>query len=603
MADKGSSLSYTVHSLPPELLAEVFVILADCDLPSSRSLGYVRLSHVCARWRNVILDLIPLWSKILAAFPTSDAALITILERAGPVAPLTFWPSAWRIDSSVSSDRHLSESARELVRKEIHRTAALAHASVDDAEDWASLLGGQTLPHLSALDLISAASNIRLDFPAFRAPKLRSLVFQDLFVPFHAPSLRSLSLWMGCDADARHCIPLSELLAVLEPCQELEELDLNQAAHAGAQPVPSDTLISLPNLTTLRFRGADHIFSSLWTHLSAPACEHLHLVLPFAAHSLPNIRLIRSLLQHPSHDTLQISLSPLNLPIVQFELFVGSSTAKYESFSGRCKGRGVSLLLEHKTRSYLDNEPLHADITRTAALESVVSQLDNRHIRTVDLSSAHLSVVGLNEHDPLNTALVPLTQVDTLVLSATDNDVSDVARLRRLCEVHNREAPFSKLSTIAFKHHPSRPISSAKEWLGHNRAPLREYLASRKAAGHALAHIATADPSSCQDDPGFARFRAEVAKDVEDLLVPRMTPLFGFGLASGGSALLRRPARVFGYLLYCRVCRTIHVCLTILPTYLACPRTLVFRCRLPHCSDILCFPADQECELQCTIVR
>ncbi|VDC05171.1 unnamed protein product [Peniophora sp. CBMAI 1063] len=550
MADPTSSLSYSVHSLPPELLAEVFVILADCDLPSSRSLGWVRLAHVDRRWRNVILQLAPLWSKIIAAFPASDTAHDIILERAGHNAPLTFWPPGRRADADadgayVDSDYHLSHHARELVRTHIHRTTALAHASIHDSEDWASLLGGQKLPHLSALELISAASNIRLDFPAFDAPKLRSLVFQDLFVPFHAPSLRSLSLWMGCDIDTRQCIPLITLLDVLAPCQELEELDLNQAAHASAQPVPPDTLVSLPHLKTLRFRGAQHIFASLWTHLSAPACEHLHLVLPFAAHSLPNLRLIRPLLQHHSHDTLQISLTPLNLPVVKFELFVGPSTARYESFSGRCSGRGVSVLLEHKTRSYYDNEPLHADITRTAALEALVAQLDTRRIRTVDLSSAHLSVVGLNEHDPLNTALVPLTKVDTLVLSATDNDVSDVARLRRLCEVYNREAPFPSLSTLAFKHRPSQAISSATEWLERNRSPLRAYLSSRKAAGHALAHIATAgtDPDSDHD---LTRFRTEIARDVQDLLASRMAPLFGLGLASGGSKLLRRPARMYG---------------------------------------------------------
>lgn len=540
-------MSYSVHSLPPELLAEVFVILADCDLPSSRSLGWVRLSHVDRRWRHVILQLAPLWSNILAAFPTSDTAHDIILERAGPNAPLTFWPPAWRESSYSSADGYLSLATRVLARAQVHRTAALAHytdADVDDHDDWTALLGGQTLPHLSALELISAASNIGLDLPAFTAPKLRSLVFQDLFVPFHAPSLRSLSLVMSCDADARRCIPLGTLLDALEPCQELEELDLNQAAHAGAQPVPSDSLISLPSLKTLRFRGAQHIFSSLWTHLSAPSIEHLHLVLPFAAHSLPNIRLIRPLLQHPSHDVLQISLSPLNLPTVKFELFVGASTAKYDSFSGRCTGRGVSVLLEHQTRSYYDNEPLHADITRTAALASVVSQLDPQRIRTVDLSSAHLSVVGLNEHDPLNTALVPLTRVDMLVLSASDNDVKDVARLRRLCEVYNREAPFPALSTLAFKHHPSRPVSSANEWLEHNRAPLREYLLSRKAEGRPLSHIATAGPDA---DEELERFRAEVARDVKDLLVPRMAPLFGFGLAQcGGSKLLRRPARVYG---------------------------------------------------------
>ena len=149
-----------MNSLPPELLAEVFVILADCDLPSSRSLGWVSLAHVCARWRHVILQLAPLWSRILAAFPTSDTAHDIILERAGHNAPLTFWPPAWHAgDGSakyVSPDFYLSLHARMLVRANIHRVAALAHLSdASDDVDWTSVLGGQTLPDLSALELIS----------------------------------------------------------------------------------------------------------------------------------------------------------------------------------------------------------------------------------------------------------------------------------------------------------------------------------------------------------------------------------------------------------------------------------------------------------------
>ena len=124
--------------------------------------------------------------------------------------------------------------------------------------------------------------------------------------------------------------------------------------------------------------------------------------------------------------------------------------------------------------------------------------------------------------------------------------MADLARLMRL-----PEAPlFPRLSTLTFKHPSSRslPMPAPKEWLVHNHVPLRALLTERKNAGRALAHIGTQGCPSDQDQ--LAGFRAEVASGVQDLLAPaagRLWPLFG--LATGGSALLRKPAKVCGGLL------------------------------------------------------
>ena len=76
-----------INWLPPELLEQVFLAVADFDLPNSNYRPQVVVSHVCVKWRMISLASPRLWSRInLQGFRKPDAAL-TFLKRSG-TAPL-----------------------------------------------------------------------------------------------------------------------------------------------------------------------------------------------------------------------------------------------------------------------------------------------------------------------------------------------------------------------------------------------------------------------------------------------------------------------------------------------------------------------------------
>ncbi|KAI0308566.1 hypothetical protein OF83DRAFT_1160568 [Amylostereum chailletii] len=65
-----------VHRLPPELLSKIFSLLTFVDQPSCRgprssnhSLGWIRVTHVCQRWRSVAHSAASLWAQCVFSLP------------------------------------------------------------------------------------------------------------------------------------------------------------------------------------------------------------------------------------------------------------------------------------------------------------------------------------------------------------------------------------------------------------------------------------------------------------------------------------------------------------------------------------------------------
>ncbi|KZV64136.1 hypothetical protein PENSPDRAFT_548940, partial [Peniophora sp. CONT] len=58
-----------VNCLHPEILTSIFAYLVDLEPPNKlRTLGWVRITHVCNLWRTVALDDPRLWSCITFTF-------------------------------------------------------------------------------------------------------------------------------------------------------------------------------------------------------------------------------------------------------------------------------------------------------------------------------------------------------------------------------------------------------------------------------------------------------------------------------------------------------------------------------------------------------
>ena len=89
--------SCCIERLSDDVLRELFDTVADIDPPRTSfhddddsdtedgSLGWIRMTHVCRRWRRIGLDMSVLWARIICMFP---AGVKTIAQRT-KATPLT----------------------------------------------------------------------------------------------------------------------------------------------------------------------------------------------------------------------------------------------------------------------------------------------------------------------------------------------------------------------------------------------------------------------------------------------------------------------------------------------------------------------------------
>ncbi|KAJ7087049.1 hypothetical protein C8R43DRAFT_1142383 [Mycena crocata] len=82
------SMSYPVHTLPHDVLAEIFMRYVEDEFLASPGRGPLLLASICRSWRFIALEVQPLWSRIsipptFATIPTAGNLLQWWLQRTG----------------------------------------------------------------------------------------------------------------------------------------------------------------------------------------------------------------------------------------------------------------------------------------------------------------------------------------------------------------------------------------------------------------------------------------------------------------------------------------------------------------------------------------
>ncbi|KAI0315348.1 hypothetical protein OF83DRAFT_1173906 [Amylostereum chailletii] len=214
--------------LPIEIIATVLSLLADIHPavrytgPGSRSkLGWIGVTHVCQRLRNVVLAMPLLWARHVSYFP-QPAARQTILERARDVP----------LDLYVGWHSGAPEKAFAL----LHAKRARALISLNGGP-----MAGQSMPVLETLFLDRIGKFQRITAPPLVAPRLRKLVFRNVIVRWTAADLRSLAICMDRNPLA---LPSPQEFLTLGRCFSLWRCLSVPRADAGLQvlidihPVP-----------------------------------------------------------------------------------------------------------------------------------------------------------------------------------------------------------------------------------------------------------------------------------------------------------------------------------------------------------------------------
>ncbi|KZV66317.1 hypothetical protein PENSPDRAFT_655027 [Peniophora sp. CONT] len=277
-----------VYRLPTEILLLVFTILASQDRPAQSvfefgegTLGWVRATHVCRTWRNILLADSDIWAGDVGLLPKATA---TFLERSGDRAPLELWA----IKTSMRTRDH--EFWREWRAMPLHRARVL-HGTISHVGDitlFADLLALHRLHPLSELrelhttfssgDQASLVPDSMggLEFELVQMPALRLWTSRRFYIRITAPNLVKLHL-------SDFFLKAGALLELLDSARHLEHFSC-EGFMLNVANLQIHERVLLPQLRVFKISsyctsGAD-LHECLISHLELPPRAKVSLTSP-----------------------------------------------------------------------------------------------------------------------------------------------------------------------------------------------------------------------------------------------------------------------------------------------------------------------------------
>ncbi|KZV64217.1 hypothetical protein PENSPDRAFT_656753 [Peniophora sp. CONT] len=301
-----------------------------------QTLGWIRLTHVCRRWRYIGLNRPSLWASVVTNFPRASEIMIARAKN----APFTLRLDLYNFSLLIKVESFYPDFLENILAlvprsRVIHDAEDWESVLRGRARNWGDILQGQTLPLLESLNIANiynrrtALEPLIPDNPFF-APNLR-LYKIGYFIPFVAHSLRVLEIkdsrlsWKRCLNILETCPLLVELSLVGGLWSSLGEkdaeyddgpwmpetvLDNSLSALYGASESSSRT-VHLTELKKLRlvYCGCEaymllqHLSFPMHTAMTIGLCEEV----PFFRHI---VSLVKARLCLPSMGLLSISSRP-----------------------------------------------------------------------------------------------------------------------------------------------------------------------------------------------------------------------------------------------------------------------------------------------------
>ncbi|KAI0047450.1 hypothetical protein FA95DRAFT_1679051 [Auriscalpium vulgare] len=291
-----------ITRLPPEIICLIilyhsqidpFFVEDEEDDIRSASIGWIRSTHVCRRWRQIALAHSVLWSCIpLSLSPT---CISTFLDRCKS-APLRLELHALR------SKRAEGKRAEDFVMKNIHRAQSV------QIIDWGMSLFTSVLPRmhdpapfLEDFEFQDHSSKAQLqvlsaDFLGGFTPRLRRLHFRSPSqFPWSSPllvNLVSLTLRVP-NMHIQDALPpplLCEVLNALERMPALESLTLLHGLPRTDVSLSEDRIIHLPHLASLDLTVSSPGCTNLIRHLKIPANASVTMQLTYVGEAVTNFQ-------------------------------------------------------------------------------------------------------------------------------------------------------------------------------------------------------------------------------------------------------------------------------------------------------------------------
>ena len=263
--------------IPDEVIAEI-VKISQYDDPKYE---WIKTSHICSRWRRVVLGTALLWTSIQA----NNLGRAAVFLRRSGTAPV-----------SISISRRLSDEGQEtfaqLLRSHSHHVKSLALSL--PSTDMVTVVGSLNLnmPRLQCIYLkdprgqsfyASYATELIKFQPSFRSyPPLHTLVLESVALSWDLSMFRELRVLEISRVRTRSTeaaasprwLKISQLLDILDICPSLERLKINTTGplyHRIDPLTPIERTVSLPNLQELELTNSPSVLALFLSHLIIPA--------------------------------------------------------------------------------------------------------------------------------------------------------------------------------------------------------------------------------------------------------------------------------------------------------------------------------------------
>ncbi|KZV71530.1 hypothetical protein PENSPDRAFT_751635 [Peniophora sp. CONT] len=304
-----------IDRLNLDTLAMTFEFCVELDQPSGKHLGWILLSHVCRRWRAVLLALPPIiWGKVVCYSQTRN--MFEVMLKRAHNAPLTL-----EIRDVLGSTCFPKFITPQEFDSMLDRACTIVWLKA--LWNPQLVLAGRTLPKLKSLSINDVYYHDHDH--SLHAPALQHLRITDISWPIIAPNLRTLHITILEIVEVSDDKPwLAELPDVLEACPALEHISLESYVEVASDWVPLNASIQAgmkaldrgrPAIQMRHLRhmdvGADAFFLAyLWRSLVVPLIATAHLTVVAGIGFAPElIQAIQSRFSRSSCSDLQISHS------------------------------------------------------------------------------------------------------------------------------------------------------------------------------------------------------------------------------------------------------------------------------------------------------
>ncbi|KAI0063932.1 hypothetical protein BV25DRAFT_1853800 [Artomyces pyxidatus] len=279
-----------ISRLPPEILSRVFYFCVPETHAFPADIQWIKVSHVCTRWREVALNSTHLWSEVHLQWGEDWVGEMLSRSKGTPIVIIGSWRAGLTRRKVADIAKHLPHTRK----IEIGNYYEWNRASPDDHDAIRHLCIGLNAP-APILESISLAFNqvsVYNPFPLFKnsAPQLRAIHFLNFtrfpWTPRFATNLVQLEIILSLkfthrEGTHRFSPSIDEVLDVLRYSPTLEDLTLVRCFGPFHGARRSDHhVVNLPHLTHCTL-GMLNLSDSLYMikQLLIPTSAELRIVL------------------------------------------------------------------------------------------------------------------------------------------------------------------------------------------------------------------------------------------------------------------------------------------------------------------------------------